>query len=60
MHHRHVSHLFGLFPGHTITVEKNPDLGKAVDYTLYKRGLNLISFLVDYFSPAVSVQLDSH
>ncbi|KAH7518055.1 hypothetical protein FEM48_Zijuj09G0130000 [Ziziphus jujuba var. spinosa] len=37
-HHRHVSHLFGLFPGHTITIEKNPDLCKAIDYTLYKRG----------------------
>ncbi|KAM5549495.1 alpha-L-fucosidase 2 [Rosa sericea] len=37
-HHRHVSHLFGLFPGHTITLEKNPDLCKAVDYTLFKRG----------------------
>lgn len=39
VHHRHVSHLFGLFPGHTITVEKTPDLCKAADYTLYKRGL---------------------
>ncbi|XP_028780557.1 alpha-L-fucosidase 2-like [Neltuma alba] len=38
VHHRHVSHLFGLFPGHTITVEKNPDLCKAADYSLYKRG----------------------
>ncbi|XP_054787906.1 alpha-L-fucosidase 2 [Prosopis cineraria] len=38
VHHRHVSHLFGLFPGHTITLEKNPDLCKAVDYSLYKRG----------------------
>ncbi|OMO73966.1 Six-hairpin glycosidase-like protein [Corchorus capsularis] len=38
IHHRHLSHLFGLFPGHTITVEKNPDLAKAVNYTLYKRG----------------------
>ncbi|KAL9264738.1 Alpha-L-fucosidase 2-like protein [Drosera capensis] len=38
VHHRHVSHLFGLFPGHTITPEKNPDLCKAADYTLYKRG----------------------
>ncbi|KAM7257116.1 hypothetical protein ACFE04_012857 [Oxalis oulophora] len=37
-HHRHVSHLFGLFPGHTITVEKMPDLCKAAEYTLYKRG----------------------
>ncbi|XP_061959289.1 alpha-L-fucosidase 2-like isoform X2 [Populus nigra] len=38
IHHRHISHLFGLFPGHTITVEKTPDLCKAADYTLYKRG----------------------
>lgn len=38
VHHRHVSHLFGLFPGHTITIEKTPDLCKAADYTLYKRG----------------------
>ncbi|XP_050210815.1 alpha-L-fucosidase 2 [Mercurialis annua] len=38
IHHRHVSHLFGIFPGHTITVEKTPDLCKAADYTLYKRG----------------------
>ncbi|PON74733.1 Alpha-L-fucosidase [Parasponia andersonii] len=37
-HHRHVSHLFGLFPGHTITVEKTPDLCKAADNTLFKRG----------------------
>ncbi|KAJ4716205.1 Alpha-L-fucosidase 2 [Melia azedarach] len=39
MHHRHVSHLFGLYPGHAITVEKTPDLCKAADYTLYKRGV---------------------
>ncbi|GLT47344.1 hypothetical protein SLA2020_210480 [Shorea laevis] len=38
VHHRHVSHLFGLFPGHTITIEKTPDLCKAADNTLYKRG----------------------
>ncbi|KAJ4837467.1 hypothetical protein Tsubulata_013177 [Turnera subulata] len=38
VHHRHISHLFGLYPGHTITPEKNPDLCKAADYTLYKRG----------------------
>ncbi|KAM6540827.1 hypothetical protein CsatB_005274 [Cannabis sativa] len=37
-HHRHVSHLFGLFPGHTITVDKTPELCKAADYTLFKRG----------------------
>ncbi|XP_057736450.1 alpha-L-fucosidase 2 isoform X1 [Arachis stenosperma] len=38
IHHRHVSHLFGLFPGHTITPDKTPDLCKAADYTLIKRG----------------------
>ncbi|CAN0880084.1 Alpha-L-fucosidase 2 [Linum grandiflorum] len=36
--HRHLSHLFGLFPGHTITIEKNQDLCKASEKTLYKRG----------------------
>ncbi|RDX58928.1 Alpha-L-fucosidase 2, partial [Mucuna pruriens] len=38
VHHRHVSHLFGLFPGHTISLEKTPDLCKAVDFSLIKRG----------------------
>ncbi|CAK9187089.1 unnamed protein product [Ilex paraguariensis] len=38
VHHRHLSHLFGLFPGHTITIERTPDLCKAADNTLYKRG----------------------
>ncbi|XP_057990976.1 alpha-L-fucosidase 2 isoform X2 [Hevea brasiliensis] len=38
MHHRHLSHLFGLFPGHTITVDRNPDLCKAAENSLYKRG----------------------
>ncbi|XP_068657421.1 alpha-L-fucosidase 2 [Aristolochia californica] len=38
VHHRHISHLFGLFPGHTISLEKTPDLCKAASNTLYKRG----------------------
>ncbi|CAD5185094.1 unnamed protein product [Musa acuminata subsp. malaccensis] len=38
VHHRHVSHLFGLFPGHTITIGKTPDLCKAAANSLYKRG----------------------
>lgn len=46
MHHRHLSHLFGLFPGHTITVEKTPDLSKAAEISLYKRGLYIFSFLL--------------
>lgn len=40
VHHRHVSHLFGLFPGHTITLEKSPELAKAVEVTLKKRGMS--------------------
>lgn len=35
-------HTFGLFPGHTITVEKTPDLCKAAGNTLYKRGIYLM------------------
>ncbi|GLT47341.1 hypothetical protein SLA2020_210460 [Shorea laevis] len=38
VHHRHLSHLFGLFPGHTITIEDTPDLCKAAEQTLHKRG----------------------
>ncbi|GFP88598.1 alpha-l-fucosidase 2 [Phtheirospermum japonicum] len=38
VHHRHVSHLFGLFPGHTINVEETPHLCKAAEHTLLKRG----------------------
>ncbi|XP_044490416.1 alpha-L-fucosidase 2-like isoform X2 [Mangifera indica] len=38
VHHRHLSHLFGLFPGHTITIEGNPGLCKAAEKTLQKRG----------------------
>ncbi|XP_050212005.1 alpha-L-fucosidase 2-like [Mercurialis annua] len=40
VHHRHLSHLFGLFPGHTITPDKNQDLCKAAENTLHKRGEN--------------------
>ncbi|XP_030522767.2 alpha-L-fucosidase 2-like isoform X2 [Rhodamnia argentea] len=38
IHHRHLSHLFGLFPGHTITLELTPDLCTAAAKSLYKRG----------------------
>ncbi|KAL5225739.1 hypothetical protein ABZP36_012378 [Zizania latifolia] len=38
VHHRHVSHLFSLYPGHTMSLEKTPDLCKAVANSLYKRG----------------------
>ncbi|XWS62968.1 hypothetical protein CRYUN_Cryun06bG0056100 [Craigia yunnanensis] len=39
VHHRHLSHLFGLFPGHTVMmIESTPDLCKAAEHTLHKRG----------------------
>ncbi|CAL1397274.1 unnamed protein product [Linum trigynum] len=37
--HRHLSHLFGLFPGHSITLEDAPDLCIAAENTLKKRGI---------------------
>ncbi|MBO4858374.1 MAG: glycoside hydrolase family 95 protein [Treponema sp.] len=38
--HRHISHLYGLFPGHTITLEKTPELAEACKKTLEKRLAN--------------------
>ena len=38
--HRHQSHLFGLYPGHHITVDGTPDLAKAAAKTLEIRGFN--------------------
>lgn len=35
--HRHISHLYGLYPGHTISLEKNPELAEAAKKTLEKR-----------------------
>lgn len=38
IHHRHVSHLYGLHPGTMISVEKTPELAKACEKTLDLRG----------------------
>ena len=38
--HRHQSHLFGLYPGHHITLKETPDLAKAAAKTLEIRGFN--------------------
>lgn len=37
-HHRHVSQLYGLYPGHRITPESTPDLAEACRRTLLIRG----------------------
>ena len=38
IHHRHVSHLFALFPGHDIDVRRTPELAAAVKRSLEIRG----------------------
>jgi alpha-L-fucosidase 2 len=38
MNHRHVSHLFALFPGHEISPELTPDLASAAKKSLELRG----------------------
>ena len=38
IHHRHVSHLYGLFPSNQITPEGTPELAKAARVTLARRG----------------------
>jgi len=38
--HRHQSHLYGLYPGHHISVEDTPDLAKACAKTLEIKGDN--------------------
>lgn len=38
IHHRHVSHLFGLHPGRLITATKTPDLYEACKMSLERRG----------------------
>ena len=38
IHHRHTSHLYGLYPGESITLEKTPELAEACRQTLLRRG----------------------
>jgi alpha-L-fucosidase 2 len=38
LHHRHVSHLYGLFPGNLITPQHTPELAKAAIASLNVRG----------------------
>ncbi len=37
--HRHISNLYGLFPGNRISVEETPDLARAAAMVLEQRGL---------------------
>lgn len=38
IHHRHISHLYGLHPGRSITLEETPDLAQACRISLERRG----------------------
>ena len=38
-HHRHVSHLYSLYPGHAISFENTPDFAAAAKKTLELRGV---------------------
>lgn len=38
IHHRHISHLYSLYPGHSISVGKTPELAQACRRTLEMRG----------------------
>jgi len=38
-HHRHVSHLYSLYPGHDISLKTTPDLAAAATKTLELRGV---------------------
>ena len=38
VHHRHISHLYGLHPAHLITPEENPELCDACRVSLTRRG----------------------
>lgn len=38
IHHRHLSHLYGLYPGEIITTESTPELAQACRVTMERRG----------------------
>ena len=38
IHHRHISHLYGLYPGESITTSGTPELAEACRVTLERRG----------------------
>ena len=40
IHHRHISHLYSLYPGHSISIGKTPELAEACRRSLEARGDN--------------------
>ena len=47
-HHRHISHLYGLYPGSLITPDNTPDLAEACKKTLDARGDDGPSWSIAY------------
>jgi alpha-L-fucosidase 2 len=48
VHHRHISHLYGLYPANLITPEKTPELAAACKKTLEARGDDGPSWSIAY------------
>jgi len=48
LHHRHISHLWGLYPGDEITTEKTPDLAAASRKSLDVRGDDGVGWSLAY------------
>ncbi|WP_461532906.1 glycoside hydrolase family 95 protein [Sinomicrobium sp.] len=48
VHHRHISHLYALYPGNLITPEATPDLAEAAKKTLEMRGDDGPSWAIAY------------
>jgi alpha-L-fucosidase 2 len=48
LHHRHISHLYGLYPGNEITVSGTPELAQAARKTLEVRGDNSLGWSYAY------------
>lgn len=47
-HHRHISHLYGVYPANLITPEKTPELAEAAKNTLIARGDDGPSWSIAY------------
>jgi alpha-L-fucosidase 2 len=48
LHHRHVSHLWGLYPGDEITPDRTPELAKAARKSLEMRGDDGVGWSLAY------------
>ncbi len=47
-YHRHVSHLWGLYPGNDISLEKTPELARAAQNSLEKRGRTTAGWAISF------------